>query len=33
VLEDDPKRRRRSGAGRVREGVMLSRPMCPADTR
>jgi len=32
VLEEDPKRRRRSGTGRVREGLVLSSPRCPADT-
>jgi hypothetical protein len=32
VLEEDPKRRRRSSMGRVREGIVLSSPTCPADT-
>ena len=32
VLEEDPKRRRRSGTGRVREGLVLCSPECPADT-
>jgi hypothetical protein len=31
-LEEDPKRRRRSGTTRVREGLVLRRPECPADT-
>ncbi len=31
-LEEDTKRRRRSGQTRVREGLLLSSPPCPADT-
>jgi hypothetical protein len=29
---EDPKRRRRAGSSRVREGLLLSCPTCPADT-
>ena len=32
VLEEDPKRRRRSGTGRIREGLVLCSPECPSDT-
>jgi hypothetical protein len=32
AVEEDPKRRRRSGSSRVREGLVLSSPKCPADT-
>lgn len=33
TLEEDPKRRRRQTTGRVREGLVLACPTCPADTR
>ena len=32
TLEEDPKRRRRSGSSRVREGLLLTRSTCPPDT-
>ncbi len=32
TVEEDPKRRRRSSPTRVREGILLTKPACPADT-
>ncbi|MGH7499963.1 MAG: hypothetical protein ACREL3_14070 [Gemmatimonadales bacterium] len=32
TLEEDPKRRRRSGNSRVRDGLLLTRRACPPDT-
>jgi hypothetical protein len=31
-VEEDPKRRRRSGSGRVRDGLLVAKPRCPPDT-
>ncbi len=32
TVEEEPKPRRRSGTSRVREGLLLTGPSCPADT-
>jgi hypothetical protein len=33
IVEEETRRRRRSGGGRRPDGLVLSKPACPADTR